>query len=149
MRSPTARFARRVLIPASYLIFLAGLLVSGVVFYRGRSFDPKAAIFSDLQSPDENPHGYGAAAAGTSLCAMLLAPAAVTFCVRLWRRRPLLTLPGAVWFAAGLGSAIAIGFLAPLTRGYSPLHVQLAYAAFAASAAALSFISWRRELRGD
>jgi hypothetical protein len=33
-------------------------------------------------------------------------------------------------FTLGLGAAIATGILAPFTRGYTPLHVQLASAAF-------------------
>ena len=131
MRGLTPKLVRRALIPAGYLVFLGGLLISGVVFYRGKPFDPKAAVLSDLESPDDNPHGYGAAAAGTAICGVLLIPVAATFCMRLWRRRPLLTLAGAVWFAIGLGSSIAIGLLAPFTHGYTPLHVQLAYAAFA------------------
>jgi hypothetical protein len=54
---------------------------------------------------------------------MLLASAAVLFYQRLRVVRPKLTLAGALLFAAGLASATAIGFLAPSTRGYTPVHV--------------------------
>jgi hypothetical protein len=69
----TPRLVRRTLLPAIYLAFLARMLVSGMIFYRGKPFDPKAAILSDLQSPNENPHGYGLAAVGLAFFAILLA----------------------------------------------------------------------------
>jgi hypothetical protein len=73
------RLVRRTLLPASYLVFLASMLVSGMVFYEDKPFDAKAAILSDLLSPDENPHGYGVAAVGTALFVILLAPAKLCF----------------------------------------------------------------------
>lgn len=130
MFSLTPRTVRRALLPASYLVFLAGTLASGVIFYHGRSFDVKAAILSDLQSPDENPHGYEALAAGVALSATLLAPCVIEFYRQLCRRQPRLAMAGAVMFAVGTLSAIAVGILAPFTHGYSPLHVQLSSAAF-------------------
>ncbi len=126
----TPRLVRRNLLPAGYLAFLAGTLVSGMIFYKGKPFDPKAAILSDLQSPDENPHGYGVAAVGTALFAILLAPATPVFYQCLQKEHPKLSLAGAVAFAVGLASAIGIGVLAPFTHGYTPLHVQLASVAF-------------------
>jgi hypothetical protein len=126
----TPRLVRRVLIPASYLSFFTGMMISGAIFYRGKPFDPKAAILSDLESPDDNPHGYGASAAGTAICGILLAPAAIVFYQRLRKGRPMLAVTGAAMFALGLGAAVAIGILAPFTRGYTPVHVQLASAAF-------------------
>jgi hypothetical protein len=41
-----------------------------------------------------------------------------------------LALAGTVLLGAGLAAAIAIGFLAPFTTDYTPLHIQLAFAAF-------------------
>ncbi len=51
----TPRLVRRALIPASYLIFFAGMMASSATFYRGKSFDLKAAVISDLMSPEDNP----------------------------------------------------------------------------------------------
>ena len=124
------RFVRRVILPAAYLVLSGGFAISGVIFYRARPFDVKAAILSDLESPDDNPHGYGAAAAGTAASAALLAPAAIVFFQQLRRGHPKLAMAGVGMFAVGLGAAMAIGILAPYTRGYTPVHVQLAYAAF-------------------
>jgi hypothetical protein len=126
----TPRLVRRAIIPASYLVYFAGLVVSGVIFYRGKPFDAKEAILSDLLSPDDNPHGYGASAAGTTFFGVLLVPAVAVFYQRLRKDHPKLALAGAVMFALGLGAAITIGILAPYTRGYTPVHAQLAYAAF-------------------
>jgi hypothetical protein len=114
----------------SYAVFFAGLVISAVLFYRGRPLDPKAAILSDLESPDDNPHGYAPAAAGTALCGMLLAPAVPMFYRRLRSERPRLAMAGAAMLALGLGAAVAIGVLAPFTRGYTTLHVNLAFLAF-------------------
>jgi glucan phosphoethanolaminetransferase (alkaline phosphatase superfamily) len=126
----TPNLVRRVLIPASYFVFLLGFVISGAVFFRGKPFDAKQAIISDLESTDDNPHGYGASAVGMAISAVLLAPAAVVFYRSLQRARPYLARAGAAMFAIGLGAAIAIGFLAPFTHGYSDLHVRLAFAAF-------------------
>jgi hypothetical protein len=126
----TPKAVRLVLLPASYLTFLVGMLTSGASFYRGKPFDPKAAILSDMQSPDENPHGFGASAVGTALSAILLGPAATVFYLQLRKGHPLLAAAGLVMFTAGIVSAVAVGILAPFTHGYTPLHVQLASAAF-------------------
>jgi hypothetical protein len=126
----TPRFALRVLVPASGLIFLLGLAVSGAIFFRGKPFDLKAAVISDLESPEDNPHGYGPSAAATAVAAILLAPAALIFYRQLRSWRLWLARAGAALFAVGIAGAIGIGMLAPFTRGYSPLHIQLAYAAF-------------------
>jgi hypothetical protein len=75
----TPRLVRRKVLPVSYLVFLTSMLISGTIFYKGKPFYPKAAILSDLQSPDENPDGYGVAAVGTALFAILLAPATRVF----------------------------------------------------------------------
>jgi len=126
----TPRLVCRTLLPASYLVFLASMLVSGMIFYQGKQFDAKAAILSDLQSPDENPHGYRVAAVGTVLFAILLAPATVVFYRSLQKEHPKLSLAAAILFAVGLTSGVNIGILAPFTHGYTSLHVQLASAAF-------------------
>lgn len=124
------RLVSRVIIPAAYLVLFGGFAIAGVIFYRARPLDAKAAVISDLESPDDNPHGYGAAAAGTALSASLLVPAVIVFFRRLRRERPKLAMAGVVMFAVGLGAAMGIGILAPYTHGYSLVHVQLAYAAF-------------------
>jgi hypothetical protein len=126
----TPRLVRRVLLPIAYGAFFGSLVVSGTIFYRGKPFDAKNAIISDLQSPDDNPHGYGTAAAGTAASAILLVPAASMFFQQLRKRRPKLAAAGAVMFALGLGAGISIGLLAPYTRGYTPVHIQLSFAAF-------------------
>ncbi|HLK68149.1 MAG TPA: hypothetical protein VKU19_32170 [Bryobacteraceae bacterium] len=130
MLSLTPRFVRYLLLPVTYLVFLTGFLISGAIFYRSRPFDVKAAILSDLQSPDDNPHGYGAAAAGTAISAILLTPAVAWFYGRLRQGHPKLALAGAAMFAMGLAAAVGIGILAPFTHGYTPLHIELASAAF-------------------
>jgi hypothetical protein len=126
----TPRLVRHHLLPASYLVFLVSMVISGSIFYKGKPLDPKAAILSDLQSPDENPDGYGVAAAGTALFAILLAPATLVFYYSLQKEHPKLSMAGAIAFAVGLTSAVGIGILAPFTHGYTPLHIQLASAAF-------------------
>jgi hypothetical protein len=126
----TPRIVRRVILPVSYFIFLGGVLISAAIFYRGRPFDAKAAILSDLQSPDDNPHGYAASAMATTLSAILLIPAVATFHRWLRNERPKLALAGSVGLTVGLTAAIALGFLAPFTHGYTPLHIQVTAAAF-------------------
>lgn len=126
----STRSLRRVLFPAAFLAFFACMTLSAAIFYRGRPFDVKTAILSDLESPYDNPRGYGISAAGTAIAAILLAPAVRAFFDRLRSRRPGLAWAGGILFAIGLSSALAIGILAPFTHGYSALHVQLAEAAF-------------------
>jgi len=126
-------FARRALgiwLTAGCAAFFAGLLASSVIFFKGRPFDPKAAIISDIQSSYENPRGYAAAAAGTALCGLMLAPAGVVCFARLRPFGRKWSVAGAVVFGVGLAAATAIGVLAPFTQGYTAVHIQLAYAAF-------------------
>lgn len=66
-------------------------------------------------------------AAATAISAILLA---AVFHLRLCKSHAVLVQTGTLMFALGLGSALAIGVLAPFTRGYSPVHIQLTYAAF-------------------
>ncbi len=135
----TPRAAYRILIPASELIFLLGLFISGMIFFRGKEFDLKEAIISDLESPDDNPSGYVPSAAATAVSGLLLAPAALAFYRQLRSKRRWLARLGLGCFILGSAGAIFIGLLAPLTRGYSPLHVQLAYAAFIGIAGGIWF----------
>jgi hypothetical membrane protein len=106
------------------------MFASAVIFYQGKQFDAKSAILSDLQSPDENPHGYRFAAIGTAIAAILLLPAAASFYMHLRNVRPKLALAGVATVAVSLAAAIGIGIFAPWTHGYSPMHVQLASATF-------------------
>jgi hypothetical protein len=129
MLKPDLITVRRILIPASALVFVVGFLISGLIFFRGKPLDAKAAILSDLASPDENPHGYAASAAAVAISGILLIPVVSAFFGILASRRKL-AWAGAAMFTVGLSAAIAIGFLAPVTHGYSVLHIQLAYAAF-------------------
>jgi hypothetical protein len=126
----TPRLVRRVFLPVSCAVFFGSLVVASLFYFSEKPFDIKAAVISDLESPEDNPRGYGAAAAGTAVCGILLIPAATLFYSRLRVVRRKLALVGAALFAAGLAAAIAIGFLAPFTRDYTPLHIQLAFAAF-------------------
>jgi hypothetical protein len=148
----TPRVAYRVLVPASELVFILGMLVSGTILFHDKPFDAKAATISEIESPEDNPRGYAASAATTAISGLLLAPAALVFYRQLrWKRRWLAWI-GAAWFSLGIGAAIAIGLTAPFTRGYWPLHVQLAYAAFIGIAGGiwlnilalptLSFLKW-------
>jgi hypothetical protein len=130
MRRLPYRLVRRALLPASYLVLMAGLTASGAVFYHGKPFDAREAVISDLESPEHNPRGYAASATGIALSGFLLAPAAAVFYLRLRKGSPNAALAGAILFAVGLAAAIAIGVLAPFTRGYSLVHIQLAYAVF-------------------
>ncbi len=126
----TPRFAFRILLPASYLVFLGGALVSGAIFYHGRAFDAKAAIVSDLESPDDNPHGYALLAACIVGSAILLVPVVAFLYQQLRRVRPVFALAGTLFFAVGLAAEMLIGILAPFTHGYSLLHDQLAATVF-------------------
>jgi hypothetical protein len=120
---------RRYLIPASYLIFLAGLMASAAFFYRGRPFDPRIAHLGAGVDRQQSAWLLGIGRRDRDFRNSVdsggsrLLPA-------LRKDRPALALGGAVIFGAGLPAAVAIGILAPFTHGYSPLHIQLAYVAF-------------------
>jgi hypothetical protein len=55
------------------------MLIACAFYFHGKPFDFKSAIISDLESPEENPSGYGASAAGTAVCGLLLMPVAMRF----------------------------------------------------------------------
>jgi hypothetical membrane protein len=134
---------RRWLLPLSFLVFAVGHLISCGFYFSGKPFDIKSAIISDLESPYENPHGYGAGAAGTALCGLLLAPLIPVFYRRLRAERPKMAkmaMAGAALLAIGATAAVAIGALAPFTEGYSPLHVQLAFVVFIAITAGAAIL---------
>ena len=132
MRGPhlSARFIQHALIPASCAAFFACLIVSGAIFYQGKPFKATAAIISDIESPEENPHGYAAAAVGTTLCGVMLAPAAIMFFRRLRNGNPKLAKGAAVMLGMGLSAAICVGVLSPCNVRYTRLHARLACAAF-------------------
>jgi hypothetical protein len=114
----------------SCAVFFGSLAVASVFYFRNRPFDFKAAVISDLESPEDNPGGYGIAAAGTAVSAILLIPVTMLFHSRLRPLRRRAALLGAGFFAIGLAAAIAIGFLAPFTTDYTPIHINLAFTAF-------------------
>ena len=126
----TPRFARRILLPAAFTAFFVGTLGAGARYYAGRPFDARTAVISDLQSPVDNPSGYGASAVGTLICALLLAPVVWVFFRTLRNSRPALALAGLMASGIGLTAALGIGVLAPFTFDYTPLHIQLAGTAF-------------------
>jgi uncharacterized membrane protein YhaH (DUF805 family) len=126
----TPRLVRRVLLPVSCAVFFGSLVVASLFYFAEKPFDLKAIVISDLESPEDNPRGYGVGAAGTAVCGILLIPAAAVSYRRLQVVRRKLALAGTVLLGAGLAAAIAIGFLAPFTTDYTTLHIQLAFAAF-------------------
>lgn len=69
-------------------------------------------------------------AVGTVLFVILLAPATIVFYQCLQKEHPKLSLAATIVFAVGLTSGVSIEILDPFTHSYSPLHVQLASAAF-------------------
>ncbi len=121
----------RVLLPLACFIFLATHVIASFPYYSGKRFDPMDAVISYIESPKDNPHGFGIAAAGTAICGFLLLPAANL----LRRRLGVFSRRGArlvtVVFGAGLLFAVAIGVLAPFPSLWD-VHVALAYAIFIA-----------------
>ena len=148
----TARTVRRVLLPASSVSFLAGMLISTVPYYAGQAIDLKRAILSNLSSYGDNPHGYLAADVGITLCGALLLPVALWFFRGLRGVHRGLAAAGALLFGAGLMAAIAIGVMGPFEQGYSALHIDLAYATFIFAAAGmlilLGLAVWRARRAG-
>ena len=143
----TARTVQCVLLPASSVSFLAGMLISTVPYYAGQSIDLKRAILSNLSSHGDNPHGYLAADAGITLCGVVLIPVALWFFRGLQQVHRGLAAAGSLLFGAGLMAAIAIGLMGPFEQGYSALHIDLAYATFLFAAAGmlvlLGLVVWR------
>ena len=75
----TPRLVRRVFLPASCAVFFGSLVVASLFYFSARLFDIKEAVISDLESPEDNPRGYGVAAAGIAVCGILLIPADTLF----------------------------------------------------------------------
>lgn len=119
-----------VLLALSCVVFCAGLGVAGAIYFDDRVFDARDLVISDLVSPDDNPRGYAAGATGIAIAALLLAPGLVRNHLRLRLADQRMALAGTLFTGLGLTAALAIGVLAPLTHDYTPLHVQLAFAAF-------------------
>ena len=117
-------------VPAGCGAFLAGTFLSAFLFYRGRAFDPRSAVISDLQSPLDNPLGYGASAVGTAFFAVLITPAVAVFWRQLRRTRPKLAGTGGAAFAIGLVAALGVAASAPFTYDYTPAHILLSSTAF-------------------
>lgn len=119
-------------------IFFATVLGSSIPYYRGRSFNPREAIISRLQSPYDNPGGYRIAAAGTVVFALLTLPAAWLFFRKLRHIHWVLAWIGSVLIALGLLGAAALGCLAPFSSPYDPSHIVLALLIFFALSAGLT-----------
>jgi hypothetical protein len=128
VRTPSPVRLRRTILPACSAIFLTGLIASTAAFFRGRPFDPRAALLSDLASPQSNPRGHLVFVAAVILTVLLFIPAASVFhrSAEGSRLAPIATTA----FSLGIGAAILIAVLAPITTNDSTLHVQLAFAAF-------------------
>ena len=128
--SLTPRQVRRALIPITYFIFVAGMVVSSAECFRVKPFDVKRATISELMSPNVNPDGHGVAAVATTVAAMLLIPAVIRFHLSLRKKGPRLALAGATMFGIGLTAAIGIGVLSPFVADDCWLHGLMAYSAF-------------------
>jgi hypothetical protein len=129
---PTARRILTVLIPAGSAIFFCSLVISSIFFYSGRQFKLNEAVISKLQSPEDNPHGYLIACAGTAVSALILLPVAGFFFGTLRSRNRPIAATGSVVYGLGLATAVLIGCLAPFPKLYDYVHIPLAYAAFIA-----------------
>jgi hypothetical protein len=118
------------LVLASAAVFFTGLLLSAITFRPVRDQGWTALIISDLQSPEENPRGYGYSAAATAVSGLLLLPVIASVHRRLWPRGRPGTAVGTLTLAAGASGAIAIGVLAPFPVSYDHVHIPLAFATF-------------------
>ena len=114
----------------SCLAFCTGLGIAGWIYFTGRPFDARDLVISDLVSPDDNPRGYLAGAAGIAIASLLLVPGLARNHLRVRFRDRWAALAGTVLSGLGLLAAMSIGILAPMTHDYTVLHVQLAFAAF-------------------
>jgi len=147
-----ARTVRRVLVPASSVLLLVGMVGSLAPFYAGAVFDFKRAMISDLASPGSNPHGYLLADVGMVLWGALLVPVAAWLYRGLRRLHRGFAGLGALVFAAGLVGAIFIGVTGPVADVNSTVHVYVAFATFIFLAAGTLMLLglamyWRVEVR--
>jgi hypothetical protein len=120
----------RTRIGASFAIWIAGMAISSAVYFAKRPVRFSDSVISNFLSPDENPVGYPAAALGTAIAALVLAPATLPFYRRLNPIHKWGSITGSAFFAAGLLAAILIGCLAPVRGLDYSVHLALAYAAF-------------------
>ena len=132
------QFIWSVLIPIGTLVFFTSLFIASIFYYRGRSFSPRDAVISKLQSAFDNPSGYLIAAAGTAGCALLILPAARLFFVGLRHVNRRLAAAGSVLTALGLLLAVVVVGLAPFFGPYDTLHIVLAFATFIALSVGLT-----------
>lgn len=123
---------------AGMAIFFAGIALSSSVYFATRPFRFADAVLSNFLSADDNPRGYLAAAVGTVIAALLLAPAARIFFVRLGAIHKAGSLAATMLYSAGLLAAILIGCLAPVRGLDFSIHLVLAYASFLSLQAGIS-----------
>lgn len=118
------------LVLAGAATFAVGLLLSAVTFHDSRSFDWRALIISDLQSPEENPGGYYFSAGATAVTGLLLLPVVRAFHSRFRPVGGLVATAGSLAFSTGAFGAVLLGLLAPFPVSYDTVHVPLAFATF-------------------
>jgi hypothetical protein len=128
----------RRLIPAACGIFLVGFVISAAFHCADRAPALENGVMSDLLSREDNPRGYLFSAIATVVCGVLLLPAATLFrraCAGPHRRW---AVRGAWLYRVGLIAAIAIGATTPLQQPYIPIHIWMAFLAFACTVAGLA-----------
>ncbi len=96
-------------VAVSTAIFLAGMRVSGAIYFSGRAVTFNDAVISNFLSPSDNPNGYLPAALATALAGLMLAPTEVTLCRRMGRIHRWGSILGTAFYATGLLAAILIG----------------------------------------
>jgi hypothetical protein len=117
-------------VAVSTAIFLAGMGISGAIYFSGRPVTFNDSVISNFLSTGDNPNGYLPAALATALAGLLLAPTVVTLCRRMGRIHRWGSMLGTAFYATGLLAAIPIGCLAPVHGLDFSIHLVLAYTAF-------------------
>lgn len=125
--------------PAAILVLLAGMAISGRIYYATHRFKPGEVVLSDLENREENPTGYMVAAAGTAIACALLFPAAPLF--RRAMRGSRWGTGGALIYGVGSASGIAMAALEPFLDLYHPLHILLAFTTFLGLIGGLACVS--------
>jgi hypothetical protein len=128
----------RRIVAASIGIFVIGLTISAVFYFSSRPIVFTDGVISNWLSPEGNPHGCLAAALGTGVAAVVLAPSALLFYRRLSPIHKLASMAGAACYAAGLPAAILIAGLSPVRGLDFSIHLMLAYVAFISLQAGVS-----------
>jgi hypothetical protein len=126
------------LVAASAAIFLTGMAISGAVYFSARPVRFQDSVLSNFLSPGDNPRGYTAAAVGTVMAGLVLAPTALIFHRRLSAIHRWWSIAAAVFYGLGVLAAILIGLLAPVPGLDFSVHLMLAYAAFMSLQAGIS-----------